>query len=144
MSKKLQREKLINKIQKIKGIKTVSDKFVDNLPNFIQFLEEHPEIIIEEKTVEIVFEDEVKEEKKEFKKTLNEQVIVLTGFRDKTLEEKITKMGGRVVSAISGKTTILVKKIKGEDKGPSTKELKAVKNGVKIFEYDDFVETYKL
>jgi DNA ligase (NAD+) len=149
LSKKLKREKLISKIQKIKGIKTVADKFVDNLPNFIEFLEEHSEITIEEKTVEIVFEEEVKEKKKEEKKeekkkTLNEQVIVLTGFRDKELEGKIIKMGGRVVSAISGKTTILVKKTKDADKKPSSKELKAIENGVEVIEYDDFVEKYKL
>lgn len=154
-------KKLEKKILKIKGMKTMSLPFVQSLPNFILFLEEHPEIkISKDDEIEIEFEDESSKDseekkdedlgekkksegKKSPKITLNEQVIVFTGFRDKQLEEKIKKLKGKVVSAISGKTTMIVKKVKGKkEKEPSGKELKAIENGIEIIKYEDFIKKY--
>ena len=137
-------KKLEKKILKIKGMKTMSLPFIQSLPNFILFLKEHPEISILEDNIDIVFEEEKDGEEKSEKKvaTLNEQVIVFTGFRDKQLEEKIKKLKGKVVSAISGKTTMIVKKVKGKEKEPTSKEIKAIENGIEIIKYEDFIEKY--
>jgi len=157
-------KKLEKKILKIKGMKTMSLPFVQSLPNFILFLKEHPEIkVSKDDEIEIEFsndnneksdKDSGKEKKdsvnneddkisKPLKITLNEQVIVFTGFRDKQLEEKIKKLKGKVVSAISGKTTMIVKKVKGKkEKEPSGKELKAMENGIEIIKYEDFIKKY--
>jgi NAD-dependent DNA ligase len=138
-------EDLIEDLEKIKGLKKLAKVFIDNMGSFITFFEEHPEITIEcESEVVIEFEGEEKESKSENKITLKEQVLVFTGFRDKTLEEKIKKLGGKVTSAISGKTTMIVKKVKGKEKPMSSKEVKAIEDGIVIMEYQDFVKKFKL
>jgi DNA ligase (NAD+) len=154
---KSSKKDLIEKIKSIKGMKTKTEQFVDNLPKFIKFIKEHPEITIKEMIArdretsetkendnecKIEFSDEPsRSESKKNKKTLENQVIVFTGFRDKSLEEKIIKLGGRITSTVSGKTTILIKKVKKNEE-ETTKEIKAEKLGIKIMEYNDFITKY--
>ena len=137
---------LIEDLEKIKGLKKLASVFIYSLGDFISFLEEHNEITINPEennsNIEFIDSDENKEEKKTF--TLNDQIIVFTGFRDKSLEDKIKNLGGKVTSAISGKTTMIVKKVKGSKKSPSTKELKAIEQGVEIIKYEDFIKKYEL
>lgn len=125
------------KINQIKGMKKMSNQFIENLPNFVKFLKDHPEITInkDEEKFEIVIEN--KEEKKN--KSLKDEIIIFTGFRDKELEQKIIKLGGKVVSAISSKTTMLITKVKDE---LSSKERKAKEKGIKIIQYDDFINEH--
>lgn len=140
------------KINQIKGMKKMSDQFIDNLPNFIKFLKDHPEITINNENIEIIIEEELStshddkklsasyEGSKLINKSLKDQIIVFTGIRpDKTLEQKIIKFGGKITSAISGKTTMLITKGKDE---LSTKEKKAQEKGIKIMKYDDFISEF--
>jgi DNA ligase (NAD+) len=133
-------DNLIEDLEKIKGLKKLASVFINSLSSFISFLEEHDEITIRDEETVIQFIEDDKEEIK--KPTLNEQIIVFTGFRDKTLEDKIKKIGGRVATAISGKTTMIVKKVKGSAGKESTKEIKAIEQGVTIMKYEDFIKKY--
>lgn len=63
------------------------------------------------------------------------QVVVWTGFRDKSAEEKLTNLGGTVGSAVSSKTTILVVKDKNSLSG---KAMKAKSLGIKIMDAVQF------
>jgi len=139
-------DNLIEDLEKIKGLKKLASVFIYSLGDFITFLEEHDEITINSNennsNIEFIDSDEIKTEKKTF--TLNDQVIVFTGFRDKSLEDKIKKIGGKVTTAISGKTTMIVKKVKGKEKSPSTKEIKAIEQGVEIIKYENFIKKYEL
>jgi len=64
------------------------------------------------------------------------QKIVMTGFRDKAMEEKITERGGKVTSTVTGNTTALVVSIKT---GKLTGKLeKADKLGVPIYSREEF------
>jgi NAD-dependent DNA ligase len=67
--------------------------------------------------------------------------IVFTGFRDKELEEKLEKMGAKMGSSVSKKTTHLVT---AEPNSTSTKAKKAREVGVKTLSIDEFKEEYNL
>jgi NAD-dependent DNA ligase len=71
--------------------------------------------------------------------SLSAETIVLSGFRSKELEDAITARGGRVTSAISGKTTILVVKTLGTGKG---KEAKASEMGIRVLDLASFKQQY--
>lgn len=70
-------------------------------------------------------------------KNLEGNVYVFTGVRDKNAEFEIEKLGGRVSSAVSGKTTHLVMK---EKNSGSAKEQKALDLGIEIITIDELRE----
>jgi DNA ligase (NAD+) len=70
---------------------------------------------------------------------LKDEVIVMTGFRDKNLQEQIESLGGRVASAVSGKTTIV---ITNDVNSSSSKIKKAKSMGIPVFELSDFEYEY--
>lgn len=37
---------------------------------------------------------------------------------------------------------MIVKKVKGKEKEPTSKEIKAIENGIEIIKYEDFIEKY--
>jgi len=72
---------------------------------------------------------------------LDGQSFVFTGIRRKDLEEKIESFGGKIGSSVSKNTTYLIMKEKGSG---SSKEVKAISLGVKIFtveELEDFLKS---
>lgn len=71
--------------------------------------------------------------------SLSEQVIVFSGFRNEALKEAIAYQGGRVVSALSSKTTILLCQPDGK---ASSKPDKARALGMEILDLDAFCEQY--
>jgi DNA-binding NtrC family response regulator len=68
--------------------------------------------------------------------------IVMSGFRDKLLEEFITSNGGEISSGVSKNTTILI--IKDESIRDTGKASKAKELGVKVHTIDSFNKEYKL
>ena len=68
--------------------------------------------------------------------SLQGQVIVFTGFRDKVLEAAVEARGGQVASTITKKTTLIVAKDPSEASG---KLQKAREMGIKIVGKDAFV-----
>jgi len=72
---------------------------------------------------------------------LNNIKIVMTGFRDKELKEKIEKLGGIVDDTLTSKTNILIAKDLTEK---SKKIEKAESLGIIIISVEDFKNKYKL
>lgn len=73
--------------------------------------------------------------------TLKDHVIVMTGFRDKELQERIELSGGRVSSAVSGKTTVV---IAADVNSTSGKVKKARDLGVEVLSINEFNLRYIL
>ena len=72
-------------------------------------------------------------------KSLSGQIIVFTGVRDKALEAEIEARGGKVSSAVSGKTTIVVAK-NPEDATGKVKE--AIERGITVINIATFREMF--
>lgn len=70
---------------------------------------------------------------------LDGKVIVFTGFRDKDLQRQVEEKGGRVASAVSGKTTTVVA---ADPKENSGKLKKARDLGIEIFSKGEFTDLY--
>lgn len=65
--------------------------------------------------------------------------IVFSGFRDKLLEEKIKKRGGKVVTSVSKNTTLLVV---ADIYETSAKIKKAKELGIDIYEKEEFIKSF--
>ena len=127
-------EGIKNKILTIQGFKTLSDTFVNNLLNFNKWLKQHEEIQINQdlkEVTEIVSSDS----------KLKGQTVVFTGVRNGLLQREIEKYGGRVTTAVSKQTTIVI--VKDKD-FTSVKVAKAQQNGAKVIQIDDFAEEFGL
>lgn len=70
---------------------------------------------------------------------LKDQVVVMTGFRDKTLETFVENNGGRNSSGVNSKTTILIAK---DPSAGGSKINKAKELGVKIYSLDKFKQHF--
>ena len=65
--------------------------------------------------------------------------IVITGFRDKDLQEKIELMGGNIQSGVSSKTTLIIAK---NPNGNSSKIKKGKELKINIVDIEKFMKTY--
>jgi NAD-dependent DNA ligase len=74
--------------------------------------------------------------------SLSGMKIVMSGFRDKTLEELITSNGGEISSGVSKNTSILI--IKDESISGTSKVTKAKELGVKVYTIDSFNKEYNI
>lgn len=79
----------------------------------------------------------IKEEKR-VSSDMSGHNYVMTGFRDKSLEESITQRGGKIKSAVSKNTTALIVKQRGEK--ITGKLAKAQELGVEIVAKEDFLK----
>jgi ribonuclease HI len=71
--------------------------------------------------------------------TLNDQKIVMSGFRSKELAELIVSLGGRVLSSVSSNTTIVIVK----NKNATTDKInKARQHGAEIMTEEEFRNKY--
>lgn len=66
--------------------------------------------------------------------------VVMSGFRDKTLQEDIIKRGGKVMSSVSKNTNILI--VSTLSQKLTGKSAKAEELGVKILSKDQFISKY--
>jgi DNA ligase (NAD+) len=145
----------INKVKNIlqeNSIDKLSDNFITGFPEFKKFLKTNSLITIkqeedeeEEEETEDNTENETSNEgnPKGFNKNLsgspshsdfnkkyfNNKVVIFSGVRDKILEAKIIKCGGKVVTSMSKKVNLLIVKETGKYTG---KELEAQKNNIPI------------
>jgi NAD-dependent DNA ligase len=128
--KKYTEEQFINMLKIIDGWEEkTSTTFVQNFKYFIEFYESIKKYI----TI-----DTTKDEKKSGK--LNGMKIVISGFRDKDVEELITSNGGEISSGVSKNTSILI--IKDKSVNGTGKALKANELGVKVQTKDEFIKIY--
>lgn len=105
-------------------------KFIKGVPLFKGFIHEHPMLTI--KYVRVIL-------KRKGKLLLSNEKIVMTGFRDGSIEKKISMLGGTIQGTINKSTTLLIVKDLSVKKG---KVLKAEELGIKIISLDDFKNKY--
>ena len=126
-------ERNVAKLVAIDGIeKKSAQAFVDHIPDFLKFLEECR--LTDKLKIKVATPAVVDESHPLFGKT-----IVLTGFRDKDLEEKLNGVGAKLGSSVSKNTfAVLVKDI-NETSG---KVADAKKHGVTVMVREEFVGKY--
>ena len=123
------------KIQKVKGIAEKSaTAFVENIQMFNNFIKECG---LEYK---INTQSSSKQEQdKTNDSPLYNKTIIMTGFRDKNLEEQIKSAGAKIGSSVSKNTFVVIVKHLEED---TSKASDAKKLGVQIITVEDFNKKY--
>jgi NAD-dependent DNA ligase len=125
----------ITKLVEIKSIEMITaEKILSNVDGYIDFFDELPQWVKDKFSVtELVSETTTVIEKSN---RFEGENVVFSGFRNKEWENIITGEGGKVGSAISGNTTLVVVK---DLSSTSQKILKAKEKGIKIIEMKDFI-----
>ena len=99
----------IEKVAKLKGMsKKSAEEFVSNIAEFMSFLEESK--LSNKLTFKLA-------DKKETGHILSGKKVVITGFRDKQLQNKIEELGGEIASSVSKNTFVVIVKDISEDTG---------------------------
>mgnify|MGYP006076399791 CR=1 FL=1 len=106
-----------------------SNSFLIGFKKFVVFIKEHSFLKYNVKSSSIEINDKLKNE-----------FIVITGFRDSILEEKIVFMGGKIQNNINSKTTLLIVK---DINSTSSKIQKAQGLKIKIITLSNFKKEYK-
>ena len=129
----------IKKISEIKGmaVKT-AEAFVAKIDDFLDFLMETDMFY---KLFE--FEKQHKNKDANVENVNNEhplygKTIVITGFRNKELEEKLKNIGAKIGTTVSKNTHMVIAKDKDDETG---KVLEAKKLGIQIMNMDEFITT---
>ena len=118
---------MIDDIRKINGFGDIQAKiFVNNYPRFIDFYRSLTEIL--------TFTTKTKNNESDI---YIGRVFCFTGFRNKEMEDIIKRNGGNVSATYTKAVTDLVMKEKGSG---SSKEKKAVKDGIRIYNESEFRE----
>jgi DNA ligase (NAD+) len=128
----------VQDLTQVDGIAAISAKqFVEALPKFYAFLDDiglfkncqgaaaHSPAKVTKPQVQVP---------DKFSAVFKDKTVVFTGFRNKEWEQQIAAVGGRVASAVSGQTNILI--VKDTD-NMSTKIIKARDQGVQILSKAD-------
>jgi len=122
------------KVAKLLQIKGMADKtsqaFIERIPDFIKFIKDSG--LVKKLSIE-------KQKTFDESHPLFGKSIVMTGFRDTALQEKIKNVGAKAGSSVSKNTFILLVKDLEEDTG---KAAEARKLGVKIMTPEQFIEKY--
>lgn len=126
--KKKSHQEMRDKIMQVEGFSYITaDKIAGNL--------KYADLLIQKLSKYATFHTETR-----VSDSLKGQKIVMTGFRDKKLEESVSERGGKIVGSVSKNTTILVVAKKG---GKLTGKLqKASELGIPIYEREEFVEKF--
>jgi NAD-dependent DNA ligase len=132
----LSTESVSDKIKKVAGIKGMATKtaeaFVEKIPNFIDFIKESG---LDNKLQQTaVVKTPVDESHPLFGKT-----IVITGFRDNSIQDALKTVGAKLGSSVSKNTFVVLVKDKDEDTG---KAAEARKLGVPLMTPDEFKQKY--
>ena len=116
------KEDFIKRLENINGLKEkTATLFVNNFNDFIIFYNSIKKYVtVELKPNQIVTGN------------LTGKTIVLTGFRDQALQEKIIACGGRIGTSISKNTDYLIVRDQTFIDNPTSKITKALSIGVKI------------
>ena len=130
---------IISRIEKIQGMaKKTAEKFIEAMPEFIRFLKDA------NLTYKIDQETKAQQESsilKDSSHPLYGKKIVMTGIRDKILEETLKKIGAENSSSVTQNTFVLIAKSKTDD---TTKANDAHKHNIPIMTLDEFKSKYKL
>lgn len=125
------KSKKFEKILKIKGIaEKTGEVFIDNIENFMNFIKECK---LEYKLLNKKL-DQLQNQNLPSHILFN-KTIVITGFRDKNIEEKIKEVGGKLGASVSKNTFLVVVKNLKEETG---KVIEAKKIGIQTMSIDEF------
>jgi len=124
---KMKNKDILDRILQIDGFSDKSaNKVVDNLTEAKQFILDMKKFAsFNEKNTNI-----------QIKNNMQDMKIVLSGFRDKKLEEFILNGGGKVMTSISKQTSILV--VSSKLAAPSGKAAKALEMGIEVIDLEEF------
>jgi len=123
----------ITKISAIKGMATKSaESFVERIPEFINFIKEAG--IVKKLAEGIPEKKDIDQSNPLFGKS-----IVITGFRDTSLQEAIKNVGAKLGSSVSSKTFVVLVKDKDEDTGKANE---ARKLSVPLMTLEEFTIKY--
>jgi len=118
----------IEEIVKIEGFATKSaESYLEGWDKFYEFISNLPVTILKTKKVEKLSD------------SMEGMVFVFTGVRDKSAEESILKMGGKIGSSVSKSTTHLVCK---DPNSGSSKLEKAMSLGVRVISLEELHENF--
>jgi NAD-dependent DNA ligase len=132
ISKETDKQKLI-KIQKIDGFKEKTAMlFIPYIPKFIKFLKDIKQT---DKLNKVVVKNVNKSH------PLYNKKIVITGFRDKELQQKLENIGVKLGTSVSKKTFVVLVKDLDDDTGKADK---ARKLGVTLQTPESFKAKYKI
>jgi NAD-dependent DNA ligase len=135
ISKESNQEK-INKVASIKGMaKKTAEAFVQAIPNFIQFLQDTKLIY----KIQVQLEQEQTQNKIDQSHPLFGKTIVMTGFRDASIQEALKNVGAKLGSSVSKNTFLVLVKDLEEDSG---KAQDAKKLGIKLMTPEEFKAQY--
>jgi NAD-dependent DNA ligase len=130
-------EEKVNKIASIKGMaKKSAELFVEKIPAFIDFMKEAN---LEHKLYDSSSSSLGKKEY-DTGHFLYGKTIVMTGFRDASLQEKIQNVGASIGSSVSKNTFVVL--VKGFDEQGSSKVVEAKKLAIPIMTSDEFIKKY--
>jgi NAD-dependent DNA ligase len=132
---------LITKIKSVKGIQEQAELFIDGISKYNYFIKNITKYIniIQSNSFLIKKEDTINKTDSNVSSTvkITKQNITFTGFRDSKLKKLLEDNGNEVNDNVTKSTTLLVYK----DDNSSSKCEKAKKMGIKIVEYDTFINT---
>ena len=111
--------------------KKSAELFVEKIHNFIQFIRDCG---LEEKLSQTILEKQIDESHPLFGKS-----IILSGFRDASLQNELKEIGAKIGSSVSKSTFVVLVKDKEEDTG---KVADAKKLGIPIMTPDEFKDKY--
>lgn len=127
-----------NKIHILKGYEiTTAKQFANGLIKFKNFFESMSKIINLNHLKKVT---KIQTKKNKIISLENEK-IVFTGFRDKELEEKIEKLGGKVSTSVSSNTTLIVYADNSDMNGSKIK--KGIELKIKMMKKSEFANKYK-
>ena len=134
----LSKESKENKIARVAAIKGMAIKtaeaFVERIPEFLQFLKDAN---LEKKILQVSVEKAVVDQSH----PLYNKSIVMTGFRDKELEDKLKLIGAKLGSSVSKNTFVVLVKDLEEDTGKAND---ARKIGIPLMTPESFKQKYNL
>lgn len=123
-------DKKIEKMSSIKGMSNkTSEAFIERINDFIQFMKEINLL----KKLEMIKNSEKKIH------PLNGKSIVMTGFRDNIIQEKLKEIGVKLGSSVSSKTFIVLVKDKNDNTG---KLNDARRLGIQLMTPQEFMNTF--
>jgi NAD-dependent DNA ligase len=116
-------------LNKLGGFVKMAVVFEARLPLFLDWLENHPTIVLD---------DVVPEEEIVTNESLKGEVVVFSGFTNRVLEAKIQECSGEYKKAVSNRTTILVAK----DPTKSTNKVNKLGQHARLISLADFLAEY--
>jgi NAD-dependent DNA ligase len=134
----LSKETNIQKIQKVSSIKGMAEKtaeaFIERIPDFISFIKEVG--LIKKLVNTNIIQKKIDNTHPLFGKT-----IIITGFRDNILQEKLINFGVKIGLSVSKNTSLVLTKNIEED---TSKINEAKKIGIPIMLVNDFKMKYNI